>query len=368
MTDLEYTGERVVPGKVDNDLWREHVSRYAFAGALAAGRDVLDAGCGSGYGSDLLAGRGARSVLGVDVSAEAVGYARATYRRPNLSYGVMSVTELALPDRSRDLVVSFEVIEHLHEQERLVDEAARVLRDDGLFVVSTPNRLVYRKGLAPNPYHARELSAGEFRDLLGRRFPQVRLFSQDFTFGVSFAPVQGGDGGAPAEEFVMLDRSLLGDPAPQSYLIAVCGRRPPAQPGDGARGRFVSLSHTGERQVIWAHELAAAAAGIRQALPAGARFALVDDCQLQSHLGPDARAVPFPEIDGQYGGPPADDTAALDELRRARQRGIPYLVIVWPSFWWLDHYRGLAAELRDRHAQVVANDRLAIFDLRDRRG
>src|SRR5215467_1277008 len=85
----EFTGERVIPGEVDVDLLNEHLARYAFAARLARGKRVLDAGCGAGYGSAELA-RAALSVVGIDISAEAVAYAGANYQLPNLTFEVAS--------------------------------------------------------------------------------------------------------------------------------------------------------------------------------------------------------------------------------------------------------------------------------------
>src|SRR5262249_57123529 len=81
----EFTGERVIPGQVDIDLLNEHIARYAFAARLARGKRVLDAGCGAGYGSAELA-RWAQSVTGVDVSCEAIDFARENYPLPNVRF------------------------------------------------------------------------------------------------------------------------------------------------------------------------------------------------------------------------------------------------------------------------------------------
>ena len=108
----EFTGERVIPGQVDIDLWNEHLSRYAFAARLARRKRVLDVGCGAGYGSAELAAA-ASSVIGIDIDGDAVAYAAAHYSRSNLSFQQAAATALPFPDASFELVVAFEVIEHL---------------------------------------------------------------------------------------------------------------------------------------------------------------------------------------------------------------------------------------------------------------
>src|SRR5215472_2422998 len=101
----EFTGERVIPGQVDPDLMNEHLARYAFAARLARGKRVLDAGCGTGYGSGELA-KTAASVLGVDQSNDAAVFARENYRLPNLHFTQGSVVALPFSDASFDLVVA----------------------------------------------------------------------------------------------------------------------------------------------------------------------------------------------------------------------------------------------------------------------
>src|SRR5579871_6100322 len=170
---VEFTGERVIPGQVDADLMNEHLARYAFAARLARGKRVLDAGCGAGYGSAELA-KAAAGVLGVDQSEEAVAFAREHYRLPNLNFVCGSVGALPHPSASFDLVVAFEVIEHLDEWHEFLLEMRRVLSPGGQFIVSTPNKAYYaetREQAGPNPFHRHEFDFAEFRDELGAVFP-----------------------------------------------------------------------------------------------------------------------------------------------------------------------------------------------------
>src|SRR5271156_1795322 len=90
---VEFTGERVIPGQVNDDLWSEHLARYAFARRFAAGKRVLDAGCGAGYGSAELAGLAA-FVTGVDAASDAIEYARQAYPLPNARFLAASCTDL----------------------------------------------------------------------------------------------------------------------------------------------------------------------------------------------------------------------------------------------------------------------------------
>jgi SAM-dependent methyltransferase len=178
----EFTGERFLPG-ARGEIWYEHWHRYHFAAPLVADREVLDVACGAGYGSALLA-RAAKRVVGADISAEAVAHARATYAAvANAAFEQADCTALPFAEASFDAIVSFETIEHIDRQAQFLDEAARLLRPDGLLILSSPNRPEYseRRGFA-NPFHVRELDRDELAALLAPRFPHTRWFGQRMSF------------------------------------------------------------------------------------------------------------------------------------------------------------------------------------------
>ena len=169
--------ERIVPDETEHGVVALHLVRYAFAAPLCAGKRVLDAGCGVGYGTSYVAEHGAGHVTGVDIDPESIAYAEQRYAAPNVTFRVGDLRTLGLAAASFDTVVSFEVIEHLREQEAFVDELARVLRPEGVLVLSTPN--APETNDAPeNPFHLRELSRPDFEALLRARFEEVELFGQ----------------------------------------------------------------------------------------------------------------------------------------------------------------------------------------------
>lgn len=220
-TGVEFTGERVVPGQVNDDLWSEHLARYAFARQFADGRKVLDAGCGTGYGSAELASAAAQ-VVGFDVAPDAIDHARSHFTRPGLLFALSAAGAMPFVSRAFDLVVAFEVIEHLTDQRAFLQECARVLKRDGLLIVSSPNRLYYAESRAktgPNPFHTHEFEAQEFVSELEQVFGNVRLLLQNRTECFAFHPQSSG-GSAD----VRIDRG--GSASEANFLIGLCSCGP----------------------------------------------------------------------------------------------------------------------------------------------
>lgn len=228
---LEFTGERFTPECV-REIWYEHLHRYAFACRFAGGARVLDAACGEGYGSALLAERAA-SVVGVDLAADAVEHARGRYgSEPRLRFECADVTALDhLPDHSFDLIVSFETLEHVEAQERMLDGFRRLLTPRGLLLISTPDRLNYseRSGFH-NEFHLRELYRDEFEAMLASRFAARRLWAQKLLFQSLLWSPDAAAGGSVAAGCVAGGRLQHRLDYPPLYWLALCGQDPTALP------------------------------------------------------------------------------------------------------------------------------------------
>ncbi len=218
----EFTGERVIPGQVNDDLWAEHVARYAFAARLADGRRVLDSGCGTGYGVNELA-RSAAWVAGADIAPEATKYARSHASNGNTAFLQASAAALPFPAAVFDLVTAFEVIEHLASWRDLLSEARRVLAPGGLFLVSTPNRLYYgdsRRLDGPNPYHVHEFEFAEFDAALREFFPQVAILFQNRVEAFAF---HGHTQSHPENQRIEVRLDAADDdPANAHFFIGIC--------------------------------------------------------------------------------------------------------------------------------------------------
>jgi SAM-dependent methyltransferase len=262
-TALTFTGERFAP-EVTGAIWHEHWHRYCLVQPLARGLAVLDAACGEGYGSYILA-RGAREVVGIDIAADAVAHARSRYTAPNLRYIEGSCTALPLADASIDLVVSFETIEHLQEQREMLAEFRRVLAPAGVLVISSPNQPVYSEGgKNVNDFHVRELTRAELAALLMPLFAQQRWYCQRIVAHSAF----WADAADPATGRAASVLALVGDdivaptePAPPMYFVVVCaaaGVPLPALPelslfDDGRQSLYRDYTRAllRERQLSW---------------------------------------------------------------------------------------------------------------------
>lgn len=210
------TGERFVPEQSDPLCISEHMQRYKAVLEFVKGKVVLDAACGEGYGSNLLASTAA-AVTGVDISEEAIYNAQSKYQRENLSYIRGSIEKLPLPDASVDVVISFETIEHVTEelQEAFLREIKRVLKPNGLSIISTPEKLYYTDiPDSPNEFHVKEFYEEEFLGFLQGYFKHVDFYFQGVQSHLVITKGSAGD-----QSVIPVNTNGMDAP---KYLIAIC--------------------------------------------------------------------------------------------------------------------------------------------------
>lgn len=194
MSNLANTGERQHSEVFDINAL-EHLHRYAFAEQLCRDSDVLDIASGEGYGSNILSVN-AKSVVGVDISEQAVFHASQKYIRNNLRYLVGSADAIPLPDHSVDRVVSFETLEHHTKHKEMLAEIRRVLRPNGILVISTPDKLHYTdEPQQYNEFHVKELYLEEFRDLMRPYFAHCQMYYQRTGYYGVIVPERPGNYG-----------------------------------------------------------------------------------------------------------------------------------------------------------------------------
>ena len=244
---LPFTGERFTPECV-REIWYEHWHRYVFARRLAQGKRVLDVACGEGYGSAMLTD-GAVEVVGVDIDAPSIAHARERYVRKNLRYEQGDATMLDFAPASFDLVVCFETLEHLEAQERLLAGFARVLADDGLLVISSPDKHMYSEVSGfENEFHVRELYRDELLALVRPHFDAVRLYGQKLLFNSAIWALDAGGGACEAWTADRAGKSIAPNLNYEPlYFVAICAKR--ALPE-----RLPALSLFGDRdESVYAH-------------------------------------------------------------------------------------------------------------------
>lgn len=183
-----------MPNEASYGGYQYHINRYNFASKFVEGKVVLDIACGVGYGSSYLKTKGAREVVGGDISEDNLKYAKAHYRKEGLFFVQMDATSLSCPDGYFDVVVSFETIEHLREYSRFLSECDRVLNKGGLFICSTPNVRRFPFQSAEKPiysFHVREFYIEEFHSVIKEHFTDVSLFHQASTLKGFVIPLVG---------------------------------------------------------------------------------------------------------------------------------------------------------------------------------
>ena len=172
---IEDTGERMVPAYHKGKLvYGEHLVRYQALENIVRGKTVLDIASGSGYGTNAISNY-ADKVFGVDVDQDAVKYAQKNYTNSKIEFLKGDGRDIPLPDNAVDIVVSFETIEHIEDYGHFVKEVKRVLKADGLFVLSTPNDKEFPEGAH---FHIHEFEHEELQKLVDLYFTQSKEYFQ----------------------------------------------------------------------------------------------------------------------------------------------------------------------------------------------
>jgi SAM-dependent methyltransferase len=235
--------ERFVPQLMSGRfIDAEHRARYWWATALVTGKNVLDAACGTGYGTNILAGAGASAVVGVDRAAHVIEFARAQAQE-FATFQVADLLDLPFADRTFDVVICFEAIEHVDAPERALDELRRVLEPDGVLALSSPNRGV---SLGGNPHHHHEFTPDEFESVLRARFEHVRLARQHRWVATAILDDEAFEScaGRPLEGSVV-HKVAPAEVGRETYTLALASNAPVAVPANR-----IALTESRDRDVL----------------------------------------------------------------------------------------------------------------------
>ncbi len=222
---MKDTGERMIEEyHKGRPMWSAHYSRYFLASQFVKNKIVLDGSCGSGYGSYLLARNGkAKFVYGIDISKEAVTYAEKHFKRGNIKFLEENLENTSLLTDSIDVYVSFETIEHIKNYKNFLLDIKRVLKRNGLLVLSTPNSKAYLKG---NPFHHKEFNADELAKLLGSHFKNTEILYQDNWVSSSiFNKKRLSIAGLQSLETLLINKIRSKNPEESRYFVVCASDR-----------------------------------------------------------------------------------------------------------------------------------------------
>lgn len=223
---MKWTGERLVTQIVEPFTY-EHLHRYFFSMQFVNQKNVLDIASGEGYGSNLLAKK-AKRVIGVDVDQGAVDHASVAYVSDNLEFIQGDIKALDFEDATFDVITCFETIEHVKDHHKSLKELTRVLKADGVLLISTPDRECYNSFLKgeSNPFHELELNYREFSDLLKTYFTRVTFLFQKSISASVLIPEKSNENGlyeyrGSFDGFDQMDAKV-----DSMYFLCVCSNQP----------------------------------------------------------------------------------------------------------------------------------------------
>jgi len=320
---------RVSPGSLTHV---EHVARYRWTAPLADGADVLDAACGVGYGAHMLSRAGARTVTGIDAFAGAIIEAR-EQAHAGLEFILGDLLDLPFADASFDLVVCFEAIEHIAEQDRLLDELKRVLRPGGVLAISTP---VPGAISVHNPHHVAEIDSGQLEALLRARFAHVDLRWQH-SAQASVIDLAPGDGPAVVSPPLV----WTAGPTEPLYAVALAGDETlPALEPTGALAAGLDIGALVSQTYATADELAETQARLTaehaRAERAEQAFRALEGKHAAAIEAERARAEQrladaVREAAATVPPPPPPPVPLSSHVRRAAKRGVRAIGRRWPE-------------------------------------
>ena len=215
---MKYTGERFIPENDEKEIEAEHVHRYHVIAKHLKNKYVLDAGCGAGYGSNILS-KYCSKVVAIDISSETIQWCKQNYgAQNNLEFLEASLVKLPFKDSTFDCIVNLEVIEHVQKdiQEAFLKEARRVLKPKGILISSTPNKEIYTDQSGyNNPYHICEFYPDEFKNFLSQEFSTVKIYNQELYMVSSILEKEC------SKEYAQIIKNKNIDEI-EKYMVAVC--------------------------------------------------------------------------------------------------------------------------------------------------
>jgi len=240
--DIYWTGERYLPWMEAGEIHYEHIHRYAFAYQFVKNKRVIDLACGEGYGSNMLA-ESARYVLGIDIDEQTIKHAKRKYKRENLDFIRGDITSLPINEKDKfDVIICFEAIEHIIAQREVLREIKRLLKPEGLLIISTPNKDFFENsGFPKREFHLKELSFKEFNDLLSEYFEEIIFLGQRLYLSSIIWYLKGKDDHV-YKEFIISNRDgeFSLDPTASkvpAFYIAIASNNPVAF--DELQGSFL---------------------------------------------------------------------------------------------------------------------------------
>lgn len=216
-------GERFVPVEMDVPMITyEHWHRYYLASEFVNDKVVLDIACGTGYGTKFLSAR-AKSCIGIDISADSVAYAKEKFSVNNVEFKEGSITKIPLEDKSIDVLVSFETIEHVDDeaQNLAMKEYKRVLKDDGILFISSPNIDCWDHN-PNNPFHLKEFVTHDFIEFLNKDFKYVSYLGQEVKASSSMHYENSSDAKFYYSSYPNMGSVEYPNKDKETYIIAAC--------------------------------------------------------------------------------------------------------------------------------------------------